>query len=77
MIRRLKRPFKRMSLMFKRRMRFGNWFDVISKDGREILEYSKIEGFNHLVNKKLHYIERYITITTNNQNIIINHNKNI
>lgn len=61
MIRTFRRPFKSLSTAFRRKVRkirIGNCWQRVMDDGREILEYSQIEGFNHLANHKLHFIER-------------------
>lgn len=66
MIRKIRRPIKRMSSAFRRKFhkfrkcKLKNGLHKIIEDGREILEYSQIEGFNHLANRNLHYSERYI-----------------
>lgn len=63
MIRKFRRPFKRLSTSLGRRfrrMRIGNWWQRVVDDCHHILEYSQIEGFNHLANRKLHFIERSV-----------------
>lgn len=61
MLRRIRKPFRRITTALRRRtprLRIAQWWDTILEDGREILEYSQIEGFNHLANRRLHYMER-------------------
>lgn len=61
MIRRFRRPLKRLTTAVRRkmrRMRLGAWWHRAMEDGRAILEYSQIEGFNHLANRRINYVER-------------------
>lgn len=62
MFRKCSRPLKRLSNFLTKTIQRTKKCGCLSRflnDIREILEYSQIEGFNHLANIKLHVLERW------------------